>query len=336
MKNIEILADIFQKQEKGREILAAIEADIALVAAKLDKLGKFKRKRVFRLMGRDKIMTPTAHAFLNQLVIKAGGIPMAPEGEGMVTPVSLEEWQAFNPQVIFGCGEDRRAADKFFTQKGWKDVEAVQKGQGVLLSPASSPAGSPPTTGYFIKWLAATLYNDEFYKSQCQIFPDEILNSEKVPISLDMVKQSCRVTSRIADFKHKTLVIDFKSPQTVLSTLEGFRTGVTTVANHYLPPPAWNMPHSAEMAGVNARILKTMKRDPATSALLMTGADMDHVTVTRKTFKEMAVTRRGNRRGLLQCPAGPPAPLDFTMNPAPSTSSSWPIESSPPVPCPGP
>ena len=289
MKNIEILADIFDKPQQGKEILSNIESDLAVIAAKLDKLKTGERKRVFRLMGRDSVMTPTARAFLNQLVIRAGGIPMAPEGDGMVTEVSLEQWQQFNPQLIFGCGDDKKAAEKFFGQEGWRDVDAV-KNHNLLYFPCELTCRVSSYTGYFVQWLAASIYNEEFFQPGNQVFPDEILKTEPISIPLKLVKESRRITSRLADFKQKTLVIDFNTPQKVLSTLEGFKTGVTTVANHYLPPPAWNMAHAEETDQVTARILSTVKRDPATSALLMTGANMDNLTVTEKSYKEMRVT----------------------------------------------
>lgn len=289
MKNIEILADIFNKAHQGKELLSAIESDLAVIAAKLNALKGKERKRVFRLMGRDTVMTPTANAFLNQLVIRAGGIPMAPEGDGMVTEVSLEQWQQFNPQLIFGCGDDKRAAEKYFDQDGWKDVDAV-KNHNIFYFPCELTCRVSSYTGYFVQWLAASIYNEEFFQPDNQVFPDEILKTEDIPIPLNLINKSQRVTSRLADFKQKTLVIDFKSPQAVLSTLEGYKTGITTVANHYLPPPAWNMAHTTDMDKVTTRILTTVKRDPSTSAMLMTGANMDHLTVTEKKYKEMCVT----------------------------------------------
>ena len=289
MKNIEILAQIFDRQEKGRELVCAVENDIALITQKLGKLEGLEKKRVFRLMGRDKIMTPTARAFLNQLVIRAGGIPMAPQGEGMVAQVSLEQWKKFNPQVIFGCGEDKKAAEKYLSLPGWKDVDAV-KNNRILYFPCELTCRISSCTGYFIQWLAASIYREEFFRPENQVYPDGVLTDEAVPIHQKLVKESHRVTSHIADFKHKTLVIDFTTPQEILSTLEGFRTGVGTVANHYLPPPSWSMPHGNGLEDLKLRILAAVKRNPASSALLMTGADMDHVTITDKQYRDMIVT----------------------------------------------
>ncbi|MCA1784880.1 MAG: adenosylcobinamide amidohydrolase, partial [Desulfobacteraceae bacterium] len=245
-------------------------------------------RRVFRLMGRDTVMTPADGAFLNQLVIWAGGVPMAPPGEGMVTPVSLKQWQQFNPEVVFGCGEDRQAADRFFHRPGWRKVDAVQNGQ-VHYFPCELTCRVGPHTGYFVQWLAATIYGAQFFTPENQVRPDQLLDDKPLPIDLDSIQNSRIHTSRIADFTHKTLVIDFKTPQTILSTLEGFSTGITTAANHYLPPPAWQMAHAMSIPSLQARILDTLEKNPSSSALLMTGADMNHVTVTTKSFKEMTV-----------------------------------------------
>ncbi|MDY0221704.1 MAG: adenosylcobinamide amidohydrolase [Desulfobacterium sp.] len=119
---------------------------------------------------------------------------------------------------------------------------------------------------------------------------DAELSSEPVTINQGVVKGSWRKTCRIGDFKHKTLVVDFTSPQDILSTLEGFKTGVTTVANHYLPPPSWNMSHDRDLGSFTSRILETVGRAPASSALLMTGADMDNLTITDKQYKGMRAT----------------------------------------------
>jgi len=288
LNTIAVLAAIFDRQAAGRQILDGIHADLSLVRSKLDKLDLSQPRRVFRLMGRDTIMTPAAGAFLNQLVICAGGVPMAPPGDGMVTPVSLEQWQQFNPEIIFGCGEDRQAADRFFHRPGWREVDAVQNGQ-VHYFPCGLTCRVGPHTGYFVQWLAATIYGGQFFTPGNQVRSDQLLDSKPLPIDLNSIQNSHIHTSRIADFTHKTLVIDFKTPQTVLSTLEGFRSGITTAANHYLPPPAWQMAHAMTPEAMTHRILDVIEKKPSSSALLMTGADMDHVTVTTKSFKEMTV-----------------------------------------------
>lgn len=288
MKNIQILADIFQRQKAGQAIVCQIRKEIELIRKKTDKIPEADRKRVFRLMGRDRIMTPARGAFLNDLVRFAGGIPMAPEGEGMVTEVSLAAWQAFNPQVIFGCGEDRKAAEKFFNAPGWKDVDAVRENR-IYYFPCELTCRASSYAGYFVQWLSSYIYGDAFASPSNQVLQDEVLVKEAIALDLDIVADSQKILTRMADFKHKTLVLDFKNPQEILSTLEGFRDNVSTVGNHYLPPPAWSMPHLSGVTSVNERILKTIGRDPEDTALLMTGADMDNLSITEKMYRDMKV-----------------------------------------------
>ena len=54
-------------------------------------------------------MTPGSDSFQNDLIRLAGGIPPDFGRKGGVITVSKEEWQAFNPEVIYGCGEDKKS-----------------------------------------------------------------------------------------------------------------------------------------------------------------------------------------------------------------------------------
>lgn len=68
-------------------------------------------------MGRDSIMTPGADTFQAEMIAAAGG--QAPDfgKTGNIVSVTLEEWSRFNPQVIYGCGDDKQVAEKFFQRR---------------------------------------------------------------------------------------------------------------------------------------------------------------------------------------------------------------------------
>ncbi len=74
---------------------------------KVAQIPEAQRKRVMRLMGRDRIMTPGDDSFQHDYITAAGGIPPRLGRDGTITAVSLEEWQQFNPQYLYGCGDDR-------------------------------------------------------------------------------------------------------------------------------------------------------------------------------------------------------------------------------------
>ncbi|MEA1968549.1 MAG: adenosylcobinamide amidohydrolase [Thermodesulfobacteriota bacterium] len=290
LANISMIAEIFQKKDQAEKIIAKIRTEIDLVRKKIDKIPMSERKHVFRLMGRDKIMTPAKGAFLNDLVKLAGGIPMEPQGPGMAAEVSVEQWQEFNPEIIFGCGDDKKAAEKFFHLPGWKNVDGV-KNHRTYYFPCELTCRAASNTGYFVQWLSSVIYKDYFFKESNYILKDQIVKIAPIHFDpdFDIIKNSEIITSTIADFQHKTLVIDFKEPQKILSTLQGIKTGISSVANHYLPPPSWSMPHDDSLDKTEARIVETIKREKNSTALLMTGADMDNLALASKSFKAMRV-----------------------------------------------
>ena len=108
-------------------------------------------------------------------------------------------------------------------------------------------------------------------------------------IDLDYVKRARIVESDIRDFRNRTLVVDFKRPLRVVSTLEGEKTEINSVANHYFPPPAWTLGHEQGLSGLRSRTLKVLGLDPATTAILFTGADMNNLAMVKKSYRDLTV-----------------------------------------------
>ncbi|MBU2516043.1 MAG: adenosylcobinamide amidohydrolase, partial [Proteobacteria bacterium] len=52
---------------------------------------------------------------------------------------------------------------------------------------------------------------------------------------------------------------------------------------HYMPPPAWGLGHGGGLAELQGRVVEALQIDPQTSALLFTGADMNNLSVQRRT-----------------------------------------------------
>ncbi|WP_022668616.1 adenosylcobinamide amidohydrolase [Desulfospira joergensenii] len=287
-ENILTLGRIFQKEEAAQTLVQKNRAQIEHIGKKLAKAVPGKRKRVIRLMGRDQIMTPGNESFQNELIRLAGGIPPDFGKPGSVVPVTREEWTRFNPQVIYGCGGDEKAADLFFSQEGWKDVEAVKKGR-IYYFPCELTCRAASHTGYFISWLSSMIYTREFAAPENEILPTQINFSGNINIDLDYVKSAKVNRSFILDFENKTLMIDFKTPQTIVSSLEGERSGILTVGNHYSPPPTWGPGHFQGIESIRSGILKANKKKKSSTAFLITGADMDNLSLKEKRFKEMKV-----------------------------------------------
>ncbi len=116
-----------------------------------------------------------------------------------------------------------------------------------------------------------------------------IIQSKPIDINLDYIKSSLIACSNIHDFNNKTLIIDFKSPQSIVSTLEGERDNITTIGNHFIPPPTWSLVHEQGIENTRSSILNAIQRPAQTFSFLITGADMDNISIQLQTYKDMRV-----------------------------------------------
>nr|WP_319396211.1 helical backbone metal receptor [uncultured Desulfobacter sp.] len=277
---------------RARELVTQNKDTLAHVKAKLDK-AKVAHKRVMRLMGREHIMTPGADTFQAEMIRAAGGLAPDFGKTGNIVPVTLDEWTRFNPQVIYGCGDDKLVAEKFFSMPGWKNVDAVKNHQ-IYYLPCDLTCRASVHTAEFVAYLSSLIYTKSFADAKNDIHPsgiiDEMPLEQDISTDLPYVARASIVNAYVFDYPNKTLVVDFKFPMTVLSTLEGWRDKITAVGNHYTPPPTWMPGHLAGINSLRSRILGAIGKKAETTALLMTGADMDNLAVRTETFKEMTVT----------------------------------------------
>jgi len=288
-EDIHLLGRIFGEEAQARSIVEGIQAQLDLIQDKVARIPESKRKRVIRLMGRDRVMTPGQDSFQSELIRLAGGIPPELGKDGEIVPVTREEWQDFDPQVIYGCGGDREVAEKYFSRPGWKDVQALQDG-ALFWFPCALTCRVATHSGDFVAWLASRVYAREFAGQENLVREEGIVSSRSLHLDLEYVRTAGIATSRIQDFENKSLVVEFKAPMSVVSTLEGQRSGVRTVGNHYSPPPSWSLGHHKGLDWVRSQVYEVIGVEPEQSSFLFTGADMDNLAVQTRSFKDMAVT----------------------------------------------
>ncbi len=287
-ETITTFGTLFNKQEQAQKVIQKNKKEIDLIQKKLSKSVQGKRKRVIRLMGRNKVMTPGSDSFQNELIRLAGGIPPDFGKKGSVIEVTQKEWVNFNPQVIYGCGGDKEAARKFFSCPGWDQVDAL-KNQQVFYFPCELTCRASIHTGYFVQWLSSMIYTEEFAIAANEVLAEKLHESKPVEVDLDYVKSASINTATIYDFDNKTLMVDFQRPMTIVSTLEGLRDNILTVGNHYSPPPTWGPGHKMGIDHIRANILKANNKDKETTSFLITGANMDNLSVQEVAFKQMKV-----------------------------------------------
>jgi ABC-type Fe3+-hydroxamate transport system substrate-binding protein/adenosylcobinamide amidohydrolase len=287
-KNILLLGRIFNKENEAAGIVHDIKKQLQIIAKKIAKIPDLKRKRVVRLMGRDPVMVPGDDSFQNEMIRAAGGIPPELNKKGHIVTITKDEWMRFNPQIIYGCGGDRETARKFFNRPGWKDVDAVKNGK-TFYFPCDLTCRASTNTGYFVSWLSSRIYTDEFSKKENQVFEEKIFKSRKLDLDLNYIRDARIAYSIIHDFSNKTLIIDFKEPLSVVSTLEGQRDGVESVGNHYLSPPCWGISHKLGLKKIGEQVYKVIGKSEDKVSFLFTGADMDNLAIKRQRFREMEV-----------------------------------------------
>ena len=283
------LGAIFGRESAADNLATDIREELALIEKKIAKISPKDRQRVIRLMGRNRVMAPGDDSFQVEMIKAAGGIPPQLGKSGSVVDVSLPEWQAFNPQVIYGCGGDKQAALALFDKPGWRNVEAVKNGR-IFYFPCNLTCRAATKTGYFVGWLAARTYADHFAAARHKVLPDGIFKSRPVAIDLPYIKKAQVAYSRIHDFVNKTLLIEFKTPLKIVSTLEGERDGIRTIGNHFTPPAGWALAHNTGLKQIRADIYRAIDLSGASAALLVTGADMDNLVVQQAAFKDLTVT----------------------------------------------
>ena len=282
------LGILVQHQTAARALRHRIQDQLDLIARKTASIPPKERLRVMRLMGRDRIMTPGDDSFQNDMIRAAGAVPPTLGRKGAVVEIDLDQWRAFNPQVIYGCHGEEEAAAHLLGQPGWSDVDAVRN-QRIYYFPCDFTCRAGTHTGDFVAWLAARLYGDHFSKPGGLVAPDGIISSRPLSVDLAYVKSAEIIDARIFDFTHKTLLVRFSQPLALISTLEGSRQGVTATGNHFFPSPCWYIGHETGLDGLRARVCRVLKRRPDDTALLFTGVDMDRLSVQHQSFRGMSV-----------------------------------------------
>lgn len=290
-QSILTLGSLFQRKDEAEKLIYKIRSEIELIKQKVSTITDRPFVRVTRFMGRsdsETLMVPGDGSFQNELIRLAGGTPPSLGKKGEMVPITVEEWRAFNPEFIYGCGEDRQAAEKFFSLPGWKDVTAVEK-NNIVYFPCDLTCRISPNTGKFIQWLASMLYGEYFSERSYWILKNGIKSRKYIPINLSYVASAEVVTSSLMDFENKTLIVRFSEPMKILSTLDGIKEDQKIVGNHSSPPPLWNIGHKLGLDGWRRQVEEVLELPPLETTLLFTGASMDNLSVQSRTYGDLTV-----------------------------------------------
>ncbi len=285
---MELIGRIVDKERQAEELVGRIRGQVDHVRRKVAKIPEERRKRVMRLMGRAQIMTPGDDSFQNEFIRAAGGIPPSLGKDGAAAIMTKEEWEAFNPQLIYYCGDEWKLSEQYFDKPGWKDVDAVRN-RNYAHFPCDFTCRASVHMGDFIAWLASVIYPEEFSRKETAVSEDTLLGSESVRLFLPYVKSAVIQETIFLDFPNRTLLIDFTEPMRCLSSLEGPLDAAESVGNHSLPFPLWHICHQFSISRLKEKLCHVLKHDPEHTGLLFTGARMESLSAQEQSYKDMQV-----------------------------------------------
>ena len=150
-----------------------------------------------------------------------------------------------------------------------------------------------------------------------RVLEEKPVRTHSIELPLRYVRSARVDETTIFDFPNKTLIVEFREPMRVTSTLEGERKGITAVGNHYFPPPCWSIEYRLGLKKWKEHIFKTIGKTQESCCLLFTGADMENLSVQKAQFKDMDSLCSCNGRGRRAMPCACQWMRGRSMNPGP-------------------
>ncbi|MGD8366266.1 MAG: adenosylcobinamide amidohydrolase, partial [Desulfobacterales bacterium] len=191
--------------------------------------------------------------------------------------------------AVYGCDGHVSPTTPFFSRPGVRETAAIREGN-LFDFPCNLTCRAGIRSADFVSWLSARLYEKAFAVDQDLVLEERVVENRPVPMDLSYIAEAKITRSRIYDFPNQTLLVTFAEPMTVISTLEGPRQNIRTIGNHYAPPPLWKIAYGGGVSPFRKRLLSVLQAPGDETALLFTGADMEHLAAASASFRDLSVT----------------------------------------------
>lgn len=151
------LGDALGRQTRAEELISGMQAELKTVA---DQSGDSERPRVFVEIWDDPLTTVGEASFLDDLIVRAGGINVAHEISLPHPRISAEKVIEWNPEVIVVAHMNRGpiSAEQMAERIGWADIAAVNDGRVVCDIPSDLILRPGPRLIDGVKALAQRLH----------------------------------------------------------------------------------------------------------------------------------------------------------------------------------
>ncbi|MDR1298079.1 MAG: adenosylcobinamide amidohydrolase [Deltaproteobacteria bacterium] len=284
------LGVVMRRPREAKALLAENEEYFQTLAAKVGRLGRPDKPRVLYLTSEgSSLASRGADSYQAALIRAAGGEPWTGAGGRGAAAVAPGEIAEFNPDLVFTCGPMTASMRE---QLGRRELRRVGAASPALVRtyPCALADRGAAHLGYFAAWLSSALHADEYGDPANMVNKNEIVSERKLPAPVDYVERARVVYAMLNDYVQKTLLIDFKTPQTVISTSDGQLSGIRTIGNGSSPVMVWDINHRGGWEADLAARMELLGLDKGTSALMFTGADMDNLAAVTKRHLDLTVT----------------------------------------------
>ncbi len=292
-EQVRMFGRLFGCEEKAKTVIQRMLTQLEMVSRRLAREKDLHKVRVARVIGSGTSLScPGDDSFQNEMIRSAGGIAPQWGQSGSWVQMDAKAWKKFNPQVVYGCNANADVVRELLATDDFKTVDAVKNGR-IYMFPCELTCRVSTATGDFVQWLSAMLYPEVFADPDRAVTQDKKLWHRTVsiePDSLPYLSDAEVVGHRVADTPYKSLVLRFKTPQTVLSTLNGLQTDLDGCGNTYIPMAASLGHMRTGVKRVQETCEKNLGFGKGKFTGLMTGADMDNLAVATKRFKDLSVT----------------------------------------------
>lgn len=157
------LGEMTGHQADAQAVVDDMQARIAAVQEKVDRIPPEQRVTVFYEVWHDPLTTTSEATFIGELLALAGGINIFGELEGTYPNVSDEQIIIRDPQVIVGPSShsEQLTSEQLATRPGWGDLRAVQN-DAVYIIDGDIISRPGPRVVEALEALAALFYPESF------------------------------------------------------------------------------------------------------------------------------------------------------------------------------
>jgi len=104
LESIELIGSVTGRKKEASQLVTEMRNRVKLVTDKTDALPEIQKPRVFYILWHDPLQTVNSESRIHELIVKAGGINIARDLNGIYPTISLEVIILANPQLIIAGG----------------------------------------------------------------------------------------------------------------------------------------------------------------------------------------------------------------------------------------